>query len=639
MANRHHAPLSAAILLAVCSAALGVENVPSSSAGQALERAFPGVRFHEEQGRLTSIYGVPMTSGATAVEAATTWINQYGAAFGCGNLELTESWSCPIQNDRFTVFTYQQYLSGIPVEYGMLKVLVLNGATPRVVYAAGTLAAPPQNGLNLLTMDAGQAVAGVRATQARNMSLWSAPALAVYQGEGPWTAPVLTWKVTGASPNPSDKLNRTFFVNATTGAIESIRDEVVYDDVTGTVNGMGTPGLLPDTATNPPVSLAMPEIKVGITGGNTAFGDRSGNFTVSNAGTAPVTVGTGIGTAAGFGGKWANVVPTGSTSLALSLPNITPPGPATFLFNDVPVATNTAQVNAFIVTNAIHDYFRDRAPNFTGIDVALRVNTGVSGTCNAFFQAGTNPPSTASTNFYNAGGGCPNTAYTTVAAHEYGHFIVNRLNRAQGAFGEGYGDTSGELLYDDNGTGRGFFSNQPTAPLRDPIVSNVQYPCSNSDPHYCGMMLSGVWWRIRTNMGTVLGTAPGLTFTQQLEVSWSLMTVGGPGGQAIAPQTAIEVLTVDDNDGNLANGTPDYAQICPAFAHHNVQCPTITQTCYANCDGSTTAPILNANDFICFQAAFAAGASYANCDGSTTPPVLNVNDFICFQAAFSAGCP
>jgi hypothetical protein len=60
--------------------------------------------------------------------------------------------------------------------------------------------------------------------------------------------------------------------------------------------------------------------------------------------------------------------------------------------------------------------------------------------------------------------------------------------------------------------------------------------------------------------------------------------------------------------------------------------------CYPNCDGSTIPPILNVNDFICFQAAFAAGDPYANCDSSSTPPVLNVNDFICFQAAFAAGC-
>lgn len=62
------------------------------------------------------------------------------------------------------------------------------------------------------------------------------------------------------------------------------------------------------------------------------------------------------------------------------------------------------------------------------------------------------------------------------------------------------------------------------------------------------------------------------------------------------------------------------------------------QTCYANCDLSTGAPVLNVNDYVCFQARFAAGDSWANCDGSTAPPMLNVNDFICFQAAFAAGC-
>jgi hypothetical protein len=62
-------------------------------------------------------------------------------------------------------------------------------------------------------------------------------------------------------------------------------------------------------------------------------------------------------------------------------------------------------------------------------------------------------------------------------------------------------------------------------------------------------------------------------------------------------------------------------------------------SCYANCDGSTTPPVLNINDYICFQSRFASGDSYANCDGSTAAPILNVNDFICFQSAFAQGCP
>jgi hypothetical protein len=70
--------------------------------------------------------------------------------------------------------------------------------------------------------------------------------------------------------------------------------------------------------------------------------------------------------------------------------------------------------------------------------------------------------------------------------------------------------------------------------------------------------------------------------------------------------------------------------------------------CYANCDESTTPPILNVEDFSCFINAFAAASllppaqqltHYANCDSSTTPPVLNVEDFSCFINAFAAGCP
>jgi hypothetical protein len=60
--------------------------------------------------------------------------------------------------------------------------------------------------------------------------------------------------------------------------------------------------------------------------------------------------------------------------------------------------------------------------------------------------------------------------------------------------------------------------------------------------------------------------------------------------------------------------------------------------CYANCDGSTAAPVLNANDFQCFLNKFAANDPFANCDGSTANPTLNANDFQCFLNKFAAGC-
>lgn len=61
-------------------------------------------------------------------------------------------------------------------------------------------------------------------------------------------------------------------------------------------------------------------------------------------------------------------------------------------------------------------------------------------------------------------------------------------------------------------------------------------------------------------------------------------------------------------------------------------------TCYSNCDQSTAAPALTANDFQCFLNRFAESDPRANCDGSTLAPVLTANDFQCFLNRYASGC-
>jgi uncharacterized membrane protein len=82
--------------------------------------------------------------------------------------------------------------------------------------------------------------------------------------------------------------------------------------------------------------------------------------------------------------------------------------------------------------------------------------------------------------------------------------------------------------------------------------------------------------------------------------------------------------TVLAGSGHNPQGQPQiwYARI-PAF-------------CYANCDGSTTAPAMNVADFTCFLRKFAQNDVYANCDNDAS---LNVADFTCFLEKFAAGCP
>jgi hypothetical protein len=104
------------------------------------------------------------------------------------------------------------------------------------------------------------------------------------------------------------------------------------------------------------------------------------------------------------------------------------------------------------------------------------------------------------------------------------------------------------------------------------------------------------------------------------------------------------------DDGRITGSTTDTLKIDPVLASDAGQYDIRLNSewwagpawlrlgCYANCDQSTSEPILNANDFQCFLNKFAAGDSYANCDGSTAPPVLNANDFQCFLNNFAAGC-
>ncbi len=90
------------------------------------------------------------------------------------------------------------------------------------------------------------------------------------------------------------------------------------------------------------------------------------------------------------------------------------------------------------------------------------------------------------------------------------------------------------------------------------------------------------------------------------------------------------------------NQVPDSCDIATGFSsdvNQNAVPDECERTCYANCDLSTAAPVLNALDFGCFLGQFAAGRSYANCDGSTNAPVLNALDFSCFLSRFAAGCP
>jgi len=128
-----------------------------------------------------------------------------------------------------------------------------------------------------------------------------------------------------------------------------------------------------------------------------------------------------------------------------------------------------------------------------------------------------------------------------------------------------------------------------------------------------------------------VGMAAPMAAAQPFDLTWN--TFDGGGGTSTGGTFSLSGTIGQPDAGQHLAGTFD---LCGGYWNGAAGGPA---PCYANCDGSTIAPVLNVNDFICFQTRYAGGDPYANCDNSTIAPILNVSDFICFASAYAAGCP
>jgi hypothetical protein len=558
---------------------------PLPNATQQVLNRYADTHVYSHDGRVIAIYGAPMNQAADSNTATSDWIRQNGGVFDVPNLDLRLDWANELLNSKFDVYAYRQYVDGLPVEFGIARVLVLNApGAKQVVYASAKLAKPPEGGFKPDRIDADSALGRVQQMATfKDLVLWSRPELVVYYGEGDfehWITPVRAWKFIGDSGVGPEQKKMAFFVDASTGSLVHARSEIYhFTDVTGTVQGWTTPAPLgnsaADSATNPPTVRGIPQIRVRINGNNatSAYTDDNGNFTIPWAGTTDVTVDCSVGD-----GRWARVQDQAALALQTASATVTPGTPVTLTLNQPTQSEFTnAQMNAFTYQTVTHNHWKTYAPLSTILDTLvtggtpgqLPANTQVAGTCNAFYNG-------VSTNYYNAGGGCNNTAFSNVISHEYGHHICNRLGLAQGAFGEGFGDTVAMMTYDDPIVGR-FFRTNGTA-VRTPDTANRQYPCSGTEVHFCGEILGNVMWEIRKSYGTLLGNVAGREFTRQQHSAWAQLTDGGLGVNSAHPLTSIEWLTIDDNDGNLTNQTPNYTRLCAAFAQSAIVCPTLDFT-------------------------------------------------------------
>ena len=208
----------------------------------------------------------------------------------------------------------------------------------------------------------------------------------------------------------------------------------------------------------------------------------------------------------------------------------------------------------------------------TSLDAHMNINVNFQAACNAFYN-----PSDTSLNFFNAGSGCSNTAQIAdVIFHEYGHRVTNVRyqlasgmgnNIVDGSLSEGFADLNSAFIRDDPRIGIGFYGNDSRL-LRN-CENKKKLPRDISpDIHINGEIISGAFWDLRKTIGH--DVAEHLFHFMEYQMPDGIDVTDTIPLEDAFSNTLIATIVTDDDDNNLANGTPHLKEILAAFKLHNI---------------------------------------------------------------------
>lgn len=604
--------LKVAAMLLAAGVTYAAGGVGDRSAAARLQDDVPGVGFHETGSRITRAYGAPMSFGNTAKDSAEQFRRRYADVFGARAGDLVPRGAAaagahlqPVMFDantgryKFTLVTYGQERQGIPVFRSDLRLLVRNEPGNPLVLAAANLR-------ELGNFAPGAAVAQFDPKQAdTGMTRFTKPGRVIWAGvDDKSVNPVMAVTFVGSNgaEGTGDIQQWLFVVDPTTNKILYKEDQIIFTDVSGNISGMATTGNGADFC-EPEVLTPMAHATASIQGGNSAFADANGDFTIPNAGTSDVTVESPMN-------GQLFIVNDRQQSEEVLTQTVTPPGPADFTHN----AANTseyvrAEVNGYIQANIVRDFALVFNPSYpvisTQTDFPVNVNIGPGRICpgNAFYTG-------SSINFCKSGRGFPNTAYSSVVHHEYGHHLVKSAGSGQGEYGEGMSDSVAVTIADDPVLGYGFFGDCDSG-LRT-ADNTRQYPCTSSSIHTCGQILSGCIWDTRNEL-VLTKPSTYLDIISNLTVNSILLHAG----RDITPQIYNDFLTLDDDDADLSNGTPHKTEITNGFAAHNM----VPLPGPANDDCTNAAVICNGETATGNTASANSDGTVSCADASNSPSV------------------
>ncbi|MFA7330825.1 MAG: T9SS type A sorting domain-containing protein [Candidatus Delongbacteria bacterium] len=332
------------------------------------------------------------------------------------------------------------------------------------------------------------------------------------------------------------------FLDGANGDVLWSWNEVRHLQVEGQLQGL----LEEQQPSDPDSPHALPHLRFSFDG-QEVFADSEGYFSLETSATPPWNV-TGA-----LDGRFADVQRQDGADGFFSLLMDASGQVLTVGLEDAQVV----ELDAYHHTTRVHDFITDMDPSFTGLDEPLTVRVNIAETCNAYWDG-------SSINFFQEGGGCPNTGRVAgVVYHEYGHGINDRQYRqagapwgmTNGAMHEGLADVTSIYLQDEHYVAPGWN-------IRE-LDNDQRYPEDiQGEVHYDGEIIGGAMYDLRQALG-LEAVRPLHHFAR-----WGTPDDADLGRAGF--EYFLELLVVDDDDEDLSNLTPHYPEINAAFNLHGI---------------------------------------------------------------------
>ena len=573
-----------------------------------------------------ALRGKPAELGMRAWQALRPWLVANRAALGIDPAELVDAPRVTVIHPDFIQIHSPRRVAGLPVRGAFLSAtirygnLVLLGtshwgdveefAIPRLT----ELEASASLQRFVAPFDPGTAW---KASELVWLPVATATTLAPSE-IGAGIAYKLAWVVRGTFGEADGRYEA--LVDATDGTVLALEDTRQFVATTRTIEGGVLPvsndGINPDGIEQP--DWPMPFSNVSTPGGVVTT-DVGGNLPVCVDGSISSSLSGPFMVMSDNCGA-VNLSGTGSLDFGVSAgTDCVTPG--------VGGAGNThASRTGFFELNQLKSMSRGQLPNNLWLLDPLTSNMNINSTCNAFWNG-------SSVNFYRSGGGCFNTGELAgVFDHEWGHGMDNNdANPSISNPGEGIADIYASLRLDDSCIGRHFtagncggYGNPCTSctGIREidwaKHTANTPLTLANADatcgggPAPCGGIVhcegqvysQAVWdlWNrdlvgapLNLGLDVAREIATQLTYRGASNVSSWYSCTNGTGGcgnpngcGCVATTGYMNYLVADDDNGNLADGTPHMGAIFAAFNRHGIACtvPTVTTAgCSRHADG------------------------------------------------------